>query len=49
MQNRKLLNIELGRVSADEYKELPESGIVVGLSGVPIMWGLHSVLRTRSR
>lgn len=46
MQNRKLLNIELGRVSADEYKELPESGIVVVLDNVRSAHNVGSVFRT---
>ena len=29
MSNRKLLNIELGRVSPQQYKNLPESGLVL--------------------
>ncbi len=31
LNNRKLLNIELGRVSVEQYRELPESGIVLVL------------------
>ena len=46
MQNRKLLNIELGRVSADEYKELPESGIVVVLDNVRSAHNVGSAFRT---
>ena len=34
MSNRKLLNIELGRISAEQYKELPETGIVVVLDNI---------------
>ena len=34
MQNRKLLNIELGRGTAAEYKELPETGLVVVLDNI---------------
>ena len=34
MHNRKLLNIELGRVSAEEYRTLPDSGIVVVLDNI---------------
>ena len=29
MGDRKLLNIELGRVRADAYRELPPSGVVL--------------------
>ena len=46
MQNRKLLNIELGRVSAEEYKELPESGIVVVLDNVRSAHNVGSAFRT---
>lgn len=46
MQNRKLLNIELGRVSADEYKELPESGLVVVLDNIRSAHNVGSVFRT---
>jgi len=34
MKDRKLLNIELGRISAAEYKELPPSGLVVVLDNI---------------
>lgn len=46
MQNRKLLNIELGRVSAQEYKELPESGVVVVLDNVRSAHNVGSAFRT---
>ena len=46
MQNRKLLNIELGRVSAEEYKELPESGIVVVLDNIRSAHNVGSAFRT---
>jgi tRNA G18 (ribose-2'-O)-methylase SpoU len=46
MHNRKLLNIELGRVSASEYKELPESGIVVVLDNVRSAHNVGSAFRT---
>ena len=46
MQNRKLLNIELGRVSAQEYKKLPESGIVVILDNVRSAHNVGSAFRT---
>ena len=46
MQNRKLLNIELGRVSADQYKELPESGIVVVLDNIRSAHNVGSAFRT---
>ena len=34
MSDRKLLNIELGRVTPAEYKELPPSGLVVVLDNI---------------
>ena len=46
MSNRKLLNIELGRVSVEEYKELPESGIVVVLDNVRSAHNVGSSFRT---
>ena len=46
MQNRKLLNIELGRVSAEEYKELPESGLVVVLDNIRSAHNVGSAFRT---
>ena len=46
MHNRKLLNIELGRVSAEEYKELPESGIVIVLDNIRSAHNVGSAFRT---
>ena len=46
MSNRKLLNIELGRVSVEEYKELPESCIVVVLDNVRSAHNVGSAFRT---
>ena len=46
MGNRKLLNIELGRVSAAEYKELPESGIVLVLDNIRSAHNVGSAFRT---
>lgn len=46
MQNRKLLNIELGRVSVQEYKDLPESGIVLVLDNVRSAHNVGSAFRT---
>ena len=34
MKDRKLLNIELGRVSAEEYRKLPDSGIEIILDNI---------------
>ena len=46
MTNRKLLNIELGRVSPDEYKSLPESGIVLVLDNIRSAHNVGSAFRT---
>ncbi len=46
MKNRKLLNIELGRISAEQYKELPESGIVVVLDNIRSAHNVGSAFRT---
>ena len=46
MSNRKLLNIELGRVSASEYKELPESGVVLVLDNIRSAHNVGSAFRT---
>lgn len=44
--NRKLLNIELGRVSAQEYRDLPESGIVLVLDNIRSAHNVGSAFRT---
>lgn len=44
--NRKLLNIELGRISAQEYKDLPESGIVLVLDNIRSAHNVGSAFRT---
>ncbi len=46
MANRKLLNIELGRVSAKEYKELPETGLVIVLDNIRSAHNVGSAFRT---
>ncbi|MGN0201695.1 MAG: RNA methyltransferase [Candidatus Cryptobacteroides sp.] len=46
MKDRKLLNIELGRVSPDRYAELPETGIVVVLDNVRSAHNVGSAFRT---
>ena len=46
MSNRKLLNIELGRISPEEYKELPETGIVVVLDNIRSAHNVGSAFRT---
>lgn len=45
-EDRKLLNIELGRVSVDEYKRLPESGIVVVLDNIRSAFNIGSAFRS---
>lgn len=45
-KDRKLLNIELGRVSADQYKELPESGIVAVLDNIRSAHNVGSAFRS---
>lgn len=45
-KDRKLLNIELGRVSSEKYRELPDSGIVVALDNVRSAHNVGSVFRT---
>ena len=46
MKDRKLLNIELGRISADEYRQRPESGLVVVLDNVRSAHNTGSAFRT---
>lgn len=46
MHNRKLLNIELGRVSAEEYRSLPDSGIVIVLDNIRSAHNVGSAFRT---
>ena len=46
MLNRKLLNIELGRVSPQEYKELPESGLVLVRDNIRSAHNVGSAFRT---
>ena len=45
-KDRKLLNIELRRVSSEKYRELPDSGIVVVLDNVRSAHNVGSVFRT---
>ncbi len=45
-KDRKLLNIELGRISAEEYREMPDSGIVVVLDNIRSAHNVGSVFRT---
>lgn len=44
--DRKLLNIELGRVSAQDYKNLPESGVCVVLDNIRSAHNVGSVFRS---
>lgn len=46
MKDRKLLNIELGRVSAEQYKALPDSGLVVVLDNIRSAHNIGSALRS---
>ncbi len=46
MKNRKLLNIELGRVTAEEYRNLPESGISIILDNIRSAHNVGSVFRS---
>ena len=46
MKDRKLLNIELGRVSAEGYRALPESGIVLVLDNIRSAHNVGSAFRT---
>ena len=46
MERRKLLNVELGRVSVDEYKELPDSGLVLVLDNIRSAHNVGSAFRT---
>lgn len=46
MKDRKLLNIELGRVSAEEYRELPPSGLVIVLDNIRSAHNVGSAFRT---
>lgn len=46
MKDRKLLNIELGRVSAEQYRELPDSGVCVVLDNIRSAHNVGSVFRS---
>ena len=46
MSNRKLLNIELGRVSPQQYKNLPESGRVLVLDNIRSAHNVGSAFRS---
>ncbi|CDC65299.1 rNA methyltransferase TrmH family [Bacteroides sp. CAG:770] len=46
MKDRKLLNIELGRVTAEEYRKLPDSGIEIILDNLRSAHNVGSVFRS---
>lgn len=46
MKDRKLLNIELGRVTAEEYRKLPNSGIEIILDNIRSAHNVGSVFRS---
>ena len=46
VKDRKLLSIEMGRVSPDEYKELPQIGVVVVLDNIRSAHNVVSAFRT---
>ena len=46
MKDRKLLNIELGRVTAAEYRKLPDSGIEIILDNIRSAHNVGSVFRS---
>jgi tRNA G18 (ribose-2'-O)-methylase SpoU len=46
MKDRKLLNIELGRINAEQYKELPASGLTVVLDNIRSAHNVGSAFRS---
>jgi tRNA G18 (ribose-2'-O)-methylase SpoU len=46
MRDRKLLNIELGRLSPEQYREQPESGICLVLDNIRSAHNVGSAFRT---
>ena len=46
MGDRKLLNIELGRIRPDRYRELPPSGVVLVLDNIRSAHNVGSAFRT---
>ena len=46
MKNRKLLNVELHRLSPEEYRSLPESGMAVVLDNIRSAHNVGSVFRS---
>ncbi len=46
VKDRKLLNIELGRISAGQYREAPQSGVVLVLDNIRSAHNVGSAFRT---
>ena len=46
MHNRKLLNIELGRIKAEKYRDLPDTGIAVVLDNIRSAHNVGSAFRS---
>ena len=46
MKDRKLLNIELGRISTEQYREAPQSGVVLVLDNIRSAHNVGSAFRT---
>ena len=46
MEHRKLLNIELGRINPRDYRDLPDSGVVVVLDNVRSAHNVGSAFRS---
>ena len=46
MKDRKLLNIELGRLSPDQYRDKPESGLVLVLDNIRSAHNVGSAFRS---
>ncbi len=46
VKDRKLLSVEMGRVSPDEYKQLPQAGVVVVLDNIRSAHNVGSAFRT---
>ena len=46
MTDRKLLNIELGRIGVEEYRQLPGSGLVLVLDNIRSAHNVGSAFRT---
>lgn len=46
MRDRKLLNFELGRIAPEQYRKLPDSGIVLILDNIRSAYNVGSAFRT---